>query len=79
MKIRKFCDRLSQMSYFTYNGLNYIVTHGGIPCLPDIFPPTEELIKDVGKYEDHDKIDKQFNESEKKINYGQFKYMVIVM
>lgn len=56
------------MSYFTYNGHNYIVTQGGIPCLPDIFTPTEELIKDVGKYEDHDKIDKQFNESEKKKN-----------
>lgn len=55
------------MSYFTYNnGHNYIVTQGGIPSLPDIFTPTEELIKDVGKYEDHYKIDKQFNESEKK-------------
>ena len=64
--IRRFCDRLSQMSYFTYNGHDYLVTHGGVPCMPTIKTATNELIKGVGKYEDHDKIDKQFNENEEK-------------
>lgn len=58
--IRRFCDRLSQMSYFTFNGFNYLVTHGGVPCLPDIKTPACEFIKGVGKYEEHEEIDKQF-------------------
>ena len=65
-EIRRFCDRLSQMSYFAFNGHRYLVTHGGVPCMPTIKTATNELIKGVGKYEDHDKIDKQFNENEEK-------------
>lgn len=65
-EIRRFCDRLAQMSYFTFNGHDYLVTHGGVPCMPTIKTATNELIKGVGKYEDHDKIDKQFNENEEK-------------
>lgn len=64
--IRRFCDRLSQMSYFTYHGHDYLVTHAGVPCMPTIKTATNELVKGVGKYEDHDKIDKQFNENEEK-------------
>ena len=65
-EIRRFCDRLAQMSYFTFNGHCYLVTHGGVPCMPTMKTQTIELIKGVGKYEDHDKIDKQFNENEEK-------------
>jgi len=65
-EIRRFCDRLAQMSYFTFNGHDYLVTHGGVPCMPTMKTQTIELIKGVGKYEDHDKIDKQFNENEEK-------------
>lgn len=65
-EIRRFCDRLSQMSYFAFNGHRYLVTHGGVPCMPTMKTQTIELIKGVGKYEDHDKIDKQFNENEEK-------------
>lgn len=65
-EIRRFCDRLAQMSYFTFNGHRYLVTHGGVPCMPTMKTQTIELIKGVGKYEDHDKIDKQFNENEEK-------------
>lgn len=59
-EIRRFCDRLAQMSYFTFNGHSYLVTHGGVPCMPTMKTQTIELIKGIGKYEDHDKIDKQF-------------------
>lgn len=65
-EIRRFCDRLAQMSYFTFNGHSYLVTHGGVPCMPTMKTQTIELIKGIGKYEDHDKIDKQFNENEEK-------------
>ena len=67
-EIRRFCDRLAQMSYFTFNGHSYLVTHGGVPCMPTMKTQTIELIKGIGKYEDHDKIDKQFNENEEKVS-----------
>ena len=66
VQIRRFCDKLAQMSYFTFGGHDYLVTHGGVPCMPTIKTPTMEMIKGVGKYEDHDKIDKMFNENEEK-------------
>ena len=59
-EIRRFCDRLAQMSYFTFNRTNFLVTHGGVPCMPTMKSQTIELIKGVGKYEDHDKIDFKF-------------------
>lgn len=59
-EIRRFCDRLAQMSYFTFNGFNYFVCHGGLPCLPTMKTQTIEMIKGVGKYEEHEIIDKQF-------------------
>lgn len=66
VQIRRFCDKLAQMSYFTFCGHDYLVTHGGVPCMPTIKTPTMEMIKGVGKYEDHDNIDKMFNENEEK-------------
>lgn len=62
-EIRRFCDRLSQMSYFTFNGFNFLVTHAGVPCLPDIKTPAIDFIKGVGKYEEHELIDKQFSKN----------------
>lgn len=59
-EIRRFCDRLSQMSYITYNDRNYFICHGGLPCLPNLKTQTIEMIKGVGKYEDHEHIDSQF-------------------
>ena len=59
-EIRRFCDRLAQMSYFTFNRTNFLVTHGGVPCMPTMKTQTIELIKGVGKYEDHNKIDFKF-------------------
>ena len=59
-ELRQLCDRFIQMSYFTYNSHKFLVTHGGLPSLPDMKTPTVEMIKGVGKYEDHEKIDKQF-------------------
>lgn len=59
-EIRRFCDRLAQMSYFTFNGFTYFVCHGGLPCLPTMKTQTIEMIKGVGKYEEHEIIDEQF-------------------
>ena len=59
-EIRRFCDRLAQMSYFSFNGHCYLVTHGGVPCMPTMKTQTSELIKGVGKYEDAEAIDETF-------------------
>lgn len=59
-EIRRFCDRLAQMSYFKFHGQNFLVTHGGLPNLPTMKTQTMELIKGVGKYEEADEIDKTF-------------------
>ena len=64
-EIRRFCDRLAQMSYFTFNGEQFLVTHGGVPCMPTMKTQAIELIKGVGKYEDHETVDKMFAENQK--------------
>jgi predicted kinase/predicted phosphodiesterase len=51
--VREFYRKLGQMSYFTYGGKNYIVTHGGLSTFPKknlIYIPTEQLIKGVGSH-----------------------------
>lgn len=58
--IRRFCDRLAQMSYFEFNGHRYLVTHGGLPCMPTMKTQTKEMVHGVGKYEDHEAIDNMF-------------------
>lgn len=58
--VRQLCRKFIQMSYFSYNGYKFLVTHGGLPCLPDIFTPTDEMIHGVGRYEDHALIDENF-------------------
>ena len=58
--LRRFCDKLAQMSYFKFNGQTFLVTHGGLPNLPTMKTQTIEMIKGVGKYEDAEAIDETF-------------------
>ena len=51
-ELRKLCRKFSQMSYFSFNGKKYLVTHGGVPVLPNVTMPANELIKGVGNYGD---------------------------
>lgn len=55
---RMFYRKVRQMSHFTYHGLEILVTHGGIPCLPDslIYLPTHDFIHGVGEYTEHNII-----------------------
>ena len=62
-ELRQLCDRFIQMSYFAFNGSFFVVTHAGLPDVPDIFTPTQEMIKGVGKYEDHELIDAEFEKN----------------
>ena len=61
--IRRLSERFIAMSYITYKGKNYFISHGGVPCLPTLKTQAIELIKGVGKYEDHVAIDNQFNKN----------------
>ena len=58
--LRRFCDKLAQMSYFKFNGQTFLVTHGGLPNIPTMKTQTIEMIKGVGKYEDAEVIDETF-------------------
>ena len=66
-ELRRLCDKFIQMSYFTFAGKTYLVTHGGLPCLPDIKTPTIDMIKGVGKYEGTVECEKSFRENVKDV------------
>lgn len=68
--IRQLARRFSQLAYFEFNGVKYVVTHGGISGLPDnfLYVATEQLIKGVGDYEtDIDYLWNQNTQDNKKI------------
>lgn len=55
-ELRQICRKLSQFSYFKLGDKKYMVCHGGVPCVPNLFVSTDEFIKGVGKYEDVEEI-----------------------
>ena len=50
--IRNLCRTLGQIAFFNYRGKVYIVSHGGIPYVPDQLQliATEQFVKGVGDY-----------------------------
>lgn len=50
--IRDLCRKLGQIAFFNYRGKVYIVSHGGIPYVPDQLQliATEQFVKGVGDY-----------------------------
>lgn len=64
-EISKFCMKLSQCAYYTYNDKIVIATHGGLSTIPNnlIFVPTKQMIKGVGKYQDYTEVAKSFYET----------------
>lgn len=65
--LRQLCRKFSQMSYFTFNGKEYIVTHAGVPVMPTLKMPTGDIVKGVGKYEDGRACDESFIKNNEKI------------
>lgn len=55
---RMFYRKLRQMSHFTYNGIEVLATHGGIPCMRAnlAFIPTTAFINGVGEYNDYQDV-----------------------
>ncbi|MDF2880098.1 MAG: Calcineurin-like phosphoesterase [Clostridiaceae bacterium] len=69
--VRRLYRKLSSIAYYTYNDKTIIVSHGGIPCVPENlnFVSSEQFIRGVGNY-DID-IDKIFSDKEKDNNVYQ--------
>ena len=64
-ELRKFCRALRYTEYFKYLDREYFVSHAGVPCLPNVFTPTRELIKGAGNYGDIYEIEKSWFKNEK--------------
>lgn len=56
-KVKKLMERFAQFAYFDFKDKAYCITHGGIPNAPNIFTPSIEYIRGVGKYEDSEIVD----------------------
>lgn len=52
-EVRQLCRRFAQCAYFTYRKVDYLVTHGGLPKMPEnlLLVPADHMIRGVGKYE----------------------------
>lgn len=61
-ELRQLCRKFAQLSYFRFNNKLYLVTHSGVPIMPNITMASNEIIKGVGKYEDSREVDKSFVE-----------------
>lgn len=70
-ELRSLYRKIGQMAYFNYGDKTYIVTHGGLPYLPDDlqFVATEQLISGVGDYTID--IDNIYEENMKNTNIYQ--------
>ena len=57
-KARMFYRKLRQMSHFTYNGIEVLVTHGGIPCMRTnlIYIPTCAFINGIGEHNEYQDV-----------------------
>lgn len=60
-ELRQICRKFAQFTYFKLGDKKYLVTHGGLPCVPSVFVSTEEMIKGVGKYEDVETLYKSWH------------------
>ena len=62
-KVKELSNRLLQMAWFKFGDKEYLLTHGGIPCLPNIRMATSEMINGVGQYGDVEKIYKAWDKN----------------
>lgn len=62
-KVKELTNRLLQMAWFTFGNKDYLLTHGGIPCLPNIRMATSEMINGVGQYGDVENIYKTWDKN----------------
>lgn len=54
-------QEIKSFAYFEYCGSEFLVTHGGLPDIPNWLTNEEDCIKGVGKYETDFEIDDKFS------------------
>ena len=71
---RLFYRKLRQMSHFTFNGLEILACHGGIPCMRNnlIYTPTKDFIHGVGKYSEYQLVADTWDQKQKENQYLVF-------
>lgn len=59
---RQFYRKLWQMAHFNFAGKEFLITHGGISCMPEnlTFISTKAMIKGIGNYKDSVDVDNAF-------------------
>ena len=59
---KQFYRKLWQMAHFYYGDKEYLITHGGLSCMPDnlTLVPAKSMIKGVGRYKDTVQVDNAF-------------------
>ena len=60
--VRMFYRKLWQMAHFTYGCKEYLITHGGLSCMPEnmTYVSTKEMVHGSGIYRNSDNVDKSF-------------------
>ena len=59
-ELKKFCKRQGSFVYFTFRGQKFLVTHAGVPNIPNTFTNEYEMVNGVGGYQDSERIDEYF-------------------
>lgn len=59
-EVKELYWRMGQLVYVNYYDMTLFASHGGIPTLPTIFTPAEDLIFGVGDYRDSETVDRNF-------------------
>ena len=61
-KIKRFCDKLKEYMFFTYNSQKYFVCHGGVSKIPEKieFLSSNQVIRGVGRYTDCEEVENNF-------------------
>lgn len=54
--VRNLCRKEAQLCCFEFHGKKWVVTHGGVPGIPNAFVPAIDFIKGVGGYEEMAKV-----------------------
>ena len=71
-EVRQFYRRLGQCALFEYNGQIFSVTHGGLPCVPNTFISSRQMIHGVGNYLDAESVDNAFYDKYIGLNYNYY-------
>lgn len=59
-ELQKFCKRQGDFSYFTFCNQKFLVTHAGVPNIPNSFTNERDIVNGIGGYEDSEKVDETF-------------------